>query len=164
MFSRHVIWGWVSCLCHLLALGFGRRGDLGCDLLSSSLWIRPFRLFVFLLASLPFPSSLFYWRRAWEGLPPPLLYVLGSFGAGPVTVLSVYYVRMLGDPTPLSPDRTLLTGSPKSGFSCKMVLQAVGRVLRYRFYFFKLWYVSCSWLISPFFIVPWRILCWRLTS
>ncbi|XP_073460828.1 MOB kinase activator 2 isoform X1 [Lithobates pipiens] len=37
---------------------------------------------------------------------------------------------MLGDPTPLSPDRTLLTGSPKSGFSCKMVLQAVGRVLR----------------------------------
>ncbi|KAM3919379.1 MOB kinase activator 2 isoform 3-T3 [Leptodactylus fuscus] len=37
---------------------------------------------------------------------------------------------MLGDPAPLSADRTLLVAGNKSGFTCKMVLQAVGRVLR----------------------------------
>ncbi|KAG8438121.1 hypothetical protein GDO86_008709 [Hymenochirus boettgeri] len=37
---------------------------------------------------------------------------------------------MLGAPMSLSPDRAHLSSSPKSGFSCKMVLQAVGKVLR----------------------------------
>lgn len=37
---------------------------------------------------------------------------------------------MLGDHTGLSSDRALLGQAPKTGLSCKMVLQAVGKVLR----------------------------------
>ncbi|CAH2326327.1 MOB kinase activator 2 isoform X1 [Pelobates cultripes] len=69
--------------------------------------------------------------------PPPPPVCVGKFCIGSVSVLSAVSwkgtlsgERMLGDPTALSPDRALLTGSPKPGFSCKMVLQAVGRVLR----------------------------------
>lgn len=37
---------------------------------------------------------------------------------------------MLGDHSSLPADRALLSQAPKTGLSCKMVLQAVGRVLR----------------------------------
>lgn len=37
---------------------------------------------------------------------------------------------MLGDHSGLPSDRALLSQPPKTGLSCKMVLQAVGKVLR----------------------------------
>ncbi|KAB1251423.1 MOB kinase activator 2 [Camelus dromedarius] len=37
---------------------------------------------------------------------------------------------MLGDHSSLPADRALLSQAPKAGLSCKMVLQAVGKVLR----------------------------------
>lgn len=37
---------------------------------------------------------------------------------------------MLGDHSSVPADRALLSQAPKTGLSCKMVLQAVGKVLR----------------------------------